>query len=277
MTIFAESSYPLHKISVVFLGVAVLLSLGAYGMQGGLLFAVPKSTADQRNRTLNITQALIANTWRRSDLGAFLNEWGFGTGVELGVQTGIFTGEILTQWTACSSFYLVDFWRSLSNYKDTANVNNQQHMARMFAARNNVARFEARTKIYFFPMLTSDAAEFIPSPVDFVYVDARHDYCGVSEDIRIWWPKVRPGGVMAGHDYLDNSEMKSRTPWQDWSVCGNGTVHTGAVKQAVRDFAERERLKIWVSDDPWPSWLVQKPLTKDVHSQSRKHVTTKSF
>ena len=65
--------------------------------------------------------------------------------------------------------------------------------------------------------------------------------------------------------HANRSEMQSRTPWQDWSICGNGTVHTGAVKQAVRDFAEREQLKIWVSDDTWPSWLVQKPV-KVVHT-----------
>jgi hypothetical protein len=265
MTLFVESSYSLYKTSVVFLSIVVLLSFGVYGIHSSLPNAIEKSTTDQKNKPLNITQELIANTWHRSDLGTFLNEWGLRTGVELGVQAGIFTSEILTQWSICSSYYLVDFWRSLSNYKDLANVNNQQHMELMFAARNNVAKFEARTKIYFFPMLTSDAAEFIPSQIDFIYVDARHDYCGVSEDIQVWWPKIRPGGVMAGHDYLDNSEMQSRTPWQDWSICGNGTVHTGAAKQAVRDFAEREQLKIWVSDDTWPSWLVQKPV-KVVHT-----------
>jgi hypothetical protein len=65
---------------------------------------------------------------------------------------------------------------------------------------------------------------------------------------------------MAGHYYLDNAEVKTLTPWQDWSVCANGTVHNGAVKQVVRDLAEKAQLKIWVSSDQWPSWLVQKPI-----------------
>lgn len=29
----------------------------------------------------------------------------------------------------------------------------------------------------------------------------RHDYCGVLEDIELWWPKLRPGGIMAGELY----------------------------------------------------------------------------
>jgi predicted O-methyltransferase YrrM len=38
---------------------------------------------------------------------------------------------------------------------------------------------------------------------DFVYIDARHDYASALEDIRDWWPKVRRGGILAGHDYVD--------------------------------------------------------------------------
>ena len=32
---------------------------------------------------------------------------------------------------------------------------------------------------------------------------ARVQYEGALNDMIDWWPKVRPGGVMAGHDYLD--------------------------------------------------------------------------
>ena len=31
---------------------------------------------------------------------------------------------------------------------------------------------------------------------------ARHDYCGVKEDLETYWPKLRRGGILAGHDYL---------------------------------------------------------------------------
>ena len=33
-------------------------------------------------------------------------------------------------------------------------------------------------------------------------VDAVHDYQGALIDMCDWWPKLKPGGVMAGHDYL---------------------------------------------------------------------------
>lgn len=53
-------------------------------------------------------------------------------------------------------------------------------------------------KAVFLRNFTSAAAPLIPDPVDFVYVDARHDYCGVVEDLGLYWPKVRSGGMMAG-------------------------------------------------------------------------------
>lgn len=45
------------------------------------------------------------------------------------------------------------------------------------------------------------AADFDDASLDFVFIDAQHTYEEVSADIRAWLPKVRPGGVLAGHDF----------------------------------------------------------------------------
>jgi len=37
--------------------------------------------------------------------------------------------------------------------------------------------------------------------VDFVFIDAGHDYEDVKLDIESWLPKIKKGGIMAGHDY----------------------------------------------------------------------------
>ena len=59
-------------------------------------------------------------------------------------------------------------------------------------------------KVEFFIMRSTDAAKLIEdNHFDFVYLDARHDYCAVAEDIKHYWPKVRPGGILAGHDFID--------------------------------------------------------------------------
>jgi hypothetical protein len=35
----------------------------------------------------------------------------------------------------------------------------------------------------------------------FVFIDAKHDRSSVSQDIKLWWKKVRRGGFLSGHDY----------------------------------------------------------------------------
>jgi hypothetical protein len=37
--------------------------------------------------------------------------------------------------------------------------------------------------------------------LDYVFIDAEHTYEGVSADIKLWLPKVKPGGWIGGHDY----------------------------------------------------------------------------
>lgn len=50
-----------------------------------------------------------------------------------------------------------------------------------------------------------EAAElFQDNSLDFVFVDASHEYEHVKQDIASWLPKIAAGGLLAGHDYDDN-------------------------------------------------------------------------
>jgi predicted O-methyltransferase YrrM len=51
--------------------------------------------------------------------------------------------------------------------------------------------------------MSSDVAApmFKDGYFDMVYLDGDHTYGGVSRDVKAWLPKVRKGGVLAGHDY----------------------------------------------------------------------------
>lgn len=84
----------------------------------------------------------------------------------------------------------------------------------------------------FLPLLSSDAVDQIPQ-VDFVFIDGNHTYPFVREDIANYWPKVKSGGFLCGHDY------------------GHG--HEG-VTRAVDEFAAREKLTLEVHQHCWLIW-----------------------
>lgn len=48
------------------------------------------------------------------------------------------------------------------------------------------------------------ADEFQDGSLDLVYLDADHSYAAVKADIAAWFPKVKPGGIFAGHDFSDS-------------------------------------------------------------------------
>lgn len=194
---------------------------------------------------------------RNRDLvGQMLQQLGFQTGVELGVQRGHYAKAILDAWPKCQKYYLVDAWEHQKNYSDIANVAQEEHNAFLTEAKQVLSNYAEKT--VFIRKFTKDAVQDVPNDVDFVYVDARHDYCGVEEDILLYWPKVRPGGVMAGHDYLTAPEVP---PGQDWSLCMDGTKKIGAVKGAVDNFAMKNNLQVFVTyqDPPWSTWIILKP------------------
>lgn len=115
----------------------------------------------------------------------------------------------------------------------------------------------------FFQMRSIDAAPLLKDGYfDYIYIDARHDYCAVQEDIEAYWPKVRPGGILAGHDYITAPEAMAvlgQERMEDWSRCEDGREEPRAVKGAVDDFAAKHGLEIVATHEGFDTWLIQKP------------------
>jgi len=45
------------------------------------------------------------------------------------------------------------------------------------------------------------ANNYKDNSLDFVFIDAAHDYESVKKDINAWYPKIKESGIIAGHDY----------------------------------------------------------------------------
>jgi len=84
---------------------------------------------------------------------------------------------------------------------------------------------------------SEEAAKDIDEPLDFVYIDGNHSYSFVMADILNYYPLLRKGGVIGGHDY---------TPFHDLGVV-----------RAVDEFVEQqETLNFYAV---FPDWWFIKP------------------
>lgn len=160
---------------------------------------------------------------------------GYNKAAEIGVQAGVFSRRILETWGG--ELLMVDFWGHIPGYVDVANVSDTEHQMVFNQASQVEKDFAPRAKIIK-GLSTEVALQIPPQSFDFVYLDADHSYKGVMDDLKAWSGKVRPGGAIGGHDYID------------------GYVPAGifGVRSAVKDFFGRE--PNIVTQEPWASWII---------------------
>ena len=190
----------------------------------------------------------------REDFPAYLNAVGLvGVAVEVGVQQGVFSAHLLRHWLG-TKLIAVDPWREQADYADAANVGQAEQDRRYEETLAVLAPATSRAEVW--RTRSVDAAQRVPdASLDFVYLDARHDEASVAEDIAAWWPKVRSGGILAGHDYFDGDDAATVHVVE---IFGNRSAFK--VKPAVDAFAAAERVMVMVTPGDFPSsWWVEKP------------------
>jgi len=131
-------------------------------------------------------------------LSAVINERGLRVGAELGVAYGGHAEYILAH-TQVERLYGIDPYRHIFGYSDPMNFSNKIFDAVYKNTQERLSPFGGR----FIPIRkkSKDALSDVPETLDFIYIDADHSYKGVRDDIARWYDKVRPGGIIAGHDY----------------------------------------------------------------------------
>lgn len=98
------------------------------------------------------------------------------------------------------------------------------------------------TRRAIFEGLSSDHDKYVDDgSLDFAFLDANHTYEAVKEDIALWGPKVRAGGIVSGHDY--NGRMDRRGVW--------------GVKRAVDEYVADGGLEI--RTETGRLWWTRKP------------------
>lgn len=134
----------------------------------------------------------------RNQLGPLLNSMGLtGKGVEVGTLVGTYAEILLSQWRG--HLYCVDPWENQKKevYFDGANL---ADMNQIWATVNaGVGRNPRCTLLKMYSL--NAAGYFADGELDFVYLDGNHAVGAVRDDIAAWWPKVKVGGIVSGHDF----------------------------------------------------------------------------
>jgi predicted O-methyltransferase YrrM len=153
----------------------------------------------------------LADVTRR-DLAKLLHKLDLKKGVEVGVAAGIY-GEILLHHNPQMELYFVDPWKPYGLYRD---YTRKQTFERLMSEAE--ARFKPFPNAHIVRTTSVEAAkQFEDESLDFVFIDANHQEKFVTEDINAWYPKVRPGGILSGHDYA-NLRGRDGVDSDNWRV-----------------------------------------------------------
>ncbi len=194
---------------------------------------------------LNLDQRLpipIPN-FGRNQLADLLRELDFKIGVEVGVAAGEYS-EILCKANPQMKIYGVDPWKPLEGYRDYTHQSTFDKLRRGAEARlNSLPNYE-------FILDTSMAAlpRFENNSVDFVYIDADHSFNHVANDVHEWLKKLKPGGIISGHDYFKPGNHARihvvqavngyTSSWgiKPWFVLGNEANNEGLIRDMPRSW-----------------------------------------
>lgn len=184
------------------------------------------------------TQLDLAN--RRSLIGSLPR---FKVAAEIGVGYGAFSEVILSR-NAPRELWLVDSWVHRSDCGgDPSNAADDAQQGYYFAV---LRKFQLDPRVFVLRAeSTAAAAAFADEYFDWIHVDANH--LQVREDIEAWWPKIKSGGWLTGHDY---------------TVAGDFCT----VKRDVDALVAERGLELFVTrgvggvyEKNYPSWALRKP------------------
>lgn len=184
------------------------------------------------------TKYPIKLAYSRDELATWFYQAGFMRGAEIGVERGYYS-EILCTHNPNLVLYCIDPWYAYNGYRE--HVSKAQYETIYGEAIRRLNPYD--TKIM---RMTSRAAAdyFEKASLDFVYLDANHEFSHIAHDICLWEPKVKRGGIIAGHDFTRRKK--------------NGYINH--VKDVVQAYTYSHDIKPWyiLTGDKSPSWFWRK-------------------
>ncbi len=138
--------------------------------------------------------------------------------VELGSWLGasaIPVARMIQRW--CGTLTCVDTWGG-----DVHESAGQPWM--LLSCVRNMRQAGVSGSIRLIPTTTREAAAWWTEPLDYLYVDADHSYDGVAEDLRLWVPHLKPGGLLLGDDYGSHMYPGVKEAWDEFETAHGLTL-----------------------------------------------------
>ena len=135
-------------------------------------------------------------------------ELGFTLGAEIGTDQGEYA-EVLLKTIPGLELGCIDPWKAQAYEPDEQpeSKENQEFFDKRYQETvSRLSEYIYSIKPPHIALLRKTSLEglnnFIDNSLDFVYIDGNHDFLNVTQDIHYWFKKVKPGGILAGHDYV---------------------------------------------------------------------------
>ena len=156
-------------------------------------------------------------------------------GIEIGVCGGEHAQSLLRTFDI-SKIYLIDPYEMYETFMNSEGKNygeSQLSLSETYIkAKKTLEPFEK--KITWINKMSENAIDEIRDPFDFVYIDGNHDYEFVKRDIETYYPHLKKGGMMGGHDFYN----------------GFAETHNGVIR-AVTGFSVSNNLQLFVEQPDW--------------------------
>jgi hypothetical protein len=195
-------------------------------------FEYPVRQSNDNSLKRSLIKNALKNISYREDFGSFFEKVGYKTAVEIGVQSGRYAEVLIRNWPSLEAYFGIDPYAFQKNYYDSANVDNNRQTYIYEQTKKRLEKIGGSRVKLIRDFSMNVVHLFKDNSIDFIYLDGRHDFCAVTEELEAYYPKVSCNGLMAGHDYLFANKT-GLGDGRDYSICENGkkvVIRGGAVK-----------------------------------------------
>lgn len=149
----------------------------------------------------------------------------------VGAEIGVFKGDnalSILRTLPMKTLYLID---SYFTYYVEDNISKRIGLEAYNIAKEKLSKFP---QIKFIIKTSDEACKDVHESLDFLYIDGNHTYEYVKRDITNYYPLIKSGGLIGGHDYTKDF---------------NGVV------KAAKEFAKENNLEL---NTVYPDWWIFK-------------------